>query len=52
MTEFKDTKTGEVDRTHPAIAINYLKGAFIIDFLAFFPFFELFRKNMLDDTDK
>ena len=48
FTEFQD-KTGDYNRQIDKIAKNYLKTTFLIDFLAFFPFFELFRKQMVED---
>ena len=42
--EFKDKETGDYIREPKRIALNYLKTTFWIDFLAFFPFFEVFGK--------
>jgi len=41
FSEYKDMETGFYCREPKNIATNYLKKAFIIDFLAFFPFFEV-----------
>ena len=49
LTEYKDPKTGDYSRKLTAIAFNYLKSTFIIDFLAFFPFFETIRHHMIPE---
>lgn len=49
FTEFRDDTTGEYNRIFSSIACNYLKGHFIFDFLSFFPFFEIFRHQMVED---
>ena len=49
FTEIIDDKTGEKERGLKKIAFQYLKTTFLIDLLAFFPFFELFRFQMVED---
>lgn len=49
FTEYKNMDTGDFEREFSKIALNYLKTTFIIDFLAFFPFFELFKEQMLEN---
>ena len=51
FTEFErdDGYHTEVIRSPKLIALNYLKNYFIIDFIAFFPFYEVFVHNHLDE---
>ena len=52
FTEIKDKETGDDQRLFSKIAIEYLKTTFLIDLIAFFPFFELFRFQMVEDMGK
>lgn len=45
FTEYKG-ELGDYRRTFSEIALNYLKTTFLIDFIAFFPFFEVVRHRM------
>ena len=52
FSEFKDPKTGDMCRKPTKIALNYLKTTFIIDLLAFFPFFDVFNVYLAhEDAD-
>jgi hypothetical protein len=49
VTEYKDLETGDFRRDLESIAIKYIKTTFIMDFLAVFPFFEVFKDQMVYD---